>query len=255
MAGSAPPDSRCRAGRRACQVAGRPDRSGRHPRPARPPRHACRSKASTAAWPPRLQAGLAGRPERDQRRPAAATACRALRCRPAFPAGRPGARARLAQTTPRSWRACGAAASLPGTCHPGLPSPVVLGWRGSRDPPGAPVPPNAAARGASRGPAGAAGPRLAGRPALSPGPRPVGGTGPGMGAGPAAGRAGPPGLVSWPRRGSGGPDAATSQGAEVVGDGGANEANGSGTRRTVSCGSPPSGMGAGSHGGPPGGVT
>ena len=90
MAGSAPPDSRCRAGRRACHVPARPDRSGRHPRPARPPRHACRSKASSAAWPPRLRAGLAGRPERGQCRPAAAPACRALRCRPAFPAGRAG---------------------------------------------------------------------------------------------------------------------------------------------------------------------
>ena len=121
------------------------------------------------------------------------------------------------------------------------------------------------------GPRGSAGPRLAGRPALSTGWGPGGGTGPGKDAGPAPGRdagpapgrdagpapgrAGPPGLVSWPRRGSGGPDAATSQGAEVVGDGGANEANGSGTRCAVSCGSPPSGMGAGSHGGPPGGVT
>jgi hypothetical protein len=153
MAGSAPPDSRCRAGRRTCHVPARPDRSGRHPRLARPPRRAGRSKASSAAWPSRLRAGLAGRPERGRCRPAAAPACRALRCRPAFPAGRPGARARLAQTAPRSWRAGGAAAGLPGTCRPGLPSRVVLGQPGSPDPPGAPVPPSAAARGASRDPA------------------------------------------------------------------------------------------------------
>ena len=158
MAGSAPPDSRCRAGRRAWQVPARADRSGRHPCPARPPRHACRSKESAGASLPRLRAGLAERPERGQRRPAAASACRARRGRLAFPAGAPGARARLGQPAQRSGRACGAAASLPAICHPGLPSPVVLAWRGSLDPPGAPDPPNAAARGASRDPAGLRGP-------------------------------------------------------------------------------------------------
>ncbi len=56
-----------------------------------------------------------------------------------------------------------------------------------------------------------------------------------------------------------GPESATgwaaSHGAGVAGADGAKRANGSGARCTGSCGSSPSGLGAGSHGGPPGAET
>ena len=52
-----------------------------------------------------------------------------------------------------------------------------------------------------------------------------------------------------------GPGWSASHGADVTGADGAKRANGSGARCTGSCGTSPSGMGAGSHGGPPGAET